>query len=410
MGRTMGWLRTLAGIVGFVALALVIGLNSLSVLLQQSDPALAVRLNPLNAEARVAAILDTLNADAQTAGPRTASEIMDGLALAPGDARFFSLLGEVAARRGEAETSRSLYRYALETAKTEIHALLNSLDGAVAAGEVAATVRYLDMTLRRWPDQWPTVEPLLPAILASPGGGRALIEILKGQPPWRAPLIGGLLRQPAGLPLVLELLAGEPTDRTPAQRRDVANALSRLVQEKLYAEAYRFFIITLTEAERAVSGYVHNARFQAPLAGKAFTWSIARNVMADVSVVTPEVSGEAGGLSIRFFDSPVRSAIARQRLGLPFGGYELSVVASATGLKAPKGLFWSVRCEGGGELARLDVPEGTYRARTVTIGFSVGNERCAGQRLSLDTGVNNQSQRARYQGKVRFEQVAIARR
>ncbi|NOZ32130.1 MAG: hypothetical protein GXP01_03440 [Alphaproteobacteria bacterium] len=404
-----GLVRPLAMAVGFVLFALAIVLSGLSVAWQQTDPSLSLVLNPLNGEARVARILETLNAGPDEVPPGTSASILTGLALAPGDARFYSLLGEVAARRNRFATSRALYRYALETSKTEIHALLNTLDAAVAAGDARESVRLLDMTLRRWPGRWSAVEPLLPQIIANTGGGDALIVALLEKPPWRSQVVGGLLQLPRGVPLVLDMLVAEPPDTSAARQRDINNALARLLSLDLTAEAYRLFLVTLNEAERAVSGYVYNAGFSVPMGEKPFRWRVGRNVMADVSVGSAVQSGSGAGLNIRFFDSPVRPGIVRQRLGLPFGRYRLVVVASANGLRAPKSLYWRIRCEGGAELARLDIPEGTYLQREIEVRLEVGLENCSSQRLDLNTDVNTQSRRARYQGRVLFEQVRLER-
>jgi len=129
----MGLVRPLAMAVGFVLFALAIVLSGLSVSWQQTDPSLSLVLNPLNGEARVAKILETLNARPDEVTPGTPASILTGLALAPGDARFYSLLGEVAARRNQLATSRALYRYALETSKTEIHAVFPKASKTLSA-------------------------------------------------------------------------------------------------------------------------------------------------------------------------------------------------------------------------------------------------------------------------------------
>ncbi|TJW71434.1 MAG: hypothetical protein E5X43_33400, partial [Mesorhizobium sp.] len=79
-------------------------------------------------------------------------------------------------------------------------------------------------------------------------------------------------------------------------------------------------------------------------------------------------------------------------------------------LKLPKELFWSIRCVGSaGEIARFNIPEGTYNRQALSQEFSVGSAGCPMQLLRLETAAIAESWRFRYVGTLVMHKLSIER-
>ncbi|TIX68514.1 MAG: hypothetical protein E5V25_13095, partial [Mesorhizobium sp.] len=121
------------------------------------------------------------------------------------------------------------------------------------------------------------------------------------------------------------------------------------------------------------------------------------------------VEGE-GGATVRFLNTPVKNTALSQYIELPPGSYKISLVASARNLKLPKELFWSIRCvDPAAEIARFNIPEGTYNRQALSQDFSVGPAACPMQLLRLETAAIAESWRFRYVGTLVMHKLSIER-
>ena len=236
-----------------------------------------------------------------------------------------------------------------------------------------------------------------------------LARELNGLPPWRSRAIAALAKAPGTLAFLRDLIASAPAEvrSSPGWAAERDTVVAALVNNKAYPEAYSLFLSTLTDAEASVAGYIFDSRFSLQAGGGYFGWRVQRAGATEVAL--GDQTGMGGtGLRVRFLDSPARPGIVSQNLMLPFGKYRLAVEASGSGLKAPKDLFWSLRCADGPSLATLSVPSGISAKASLQVDFDVP-ESCGPQVLSLDTLVKTESWRDRYQGEVRFHDLVITR-
>jgi len=396
----------LAQFAGLSTVCALIVLNGVSNLLAETDPGTALVLNPFNTNASVNLVVAGLSVpDPASPGDlRTASEA--ALRSAPGDARLYSMLGAVYDRDGQGVAAETLYDAALSHSRTEIHALLSKLQRSIGRADYVAALGYADTSLRRWPNYREQVLPAFPVALADPAARTELARMLSSQtPPWRGTVIQRLLQSVDGLVFVRELLLAEVQSGKTPGAGEVGATISALVNAGAPGPAYQFFLLTMDAEERAVSGYVHDARFTRPPRARYFGWNFRSDAAADVSFPAPD-----GGLRLRFLDSPARLGNLTQTLRLPAGDYRMEVVASTIDLRAPKGLFWRLRCRGGAALAELDTAAGTYDGRSETADFTVPASGCPLQSLTLATNINTGSWRDRYSGTVTFEAVDVTRR
>ena len=365
-------------------------------------------LNPLNTEARINLLLNSLRQEGKDEQQlkwqmKQADTI---IRLSPFEARGYSLKAKILLAQGKHEEAGKLYEKALEVAPTERSALAYVIEKAVRSGDLNRALNALDILLRRWPDTFAKVAPLLDGLASDPAGAVLLIKLLQHNPPWRWRAIQYLLKKSNGRILVQRLLLNER-----AQGKSLnASERSALIRAWFYAgdilTAYRNFVLTLNKNERKELGYVFDPNFKLKSDGRPFSWQIGST--SYVEIAYPWFGGgNKSGVAIQFRDAPVRLGNILQKLALLPGRYILKTRVSARSLRAPKGIYWNLYCHGkGGYRVRLPVPEGTYREKQLSTQFDIP-PGCKFQTLVLRTDLKAPSWRMRYQGEVIFHEVAI---
>jgi hypothetical protein len=393
----------------FLVVSAAIMLNALSNLHRGSDPALALRLNPLNMEARLLLATNALAGGEAANGAELRELLEEGIRQAPADARPVSLLGVLEEQRGREARAAALFGHALRLMPTEIQALRGRLAMAVRAGEFDAAAGYLEMIGRRWAKRWTTIEPALPAILADPSA-RAAVSRRFDTPALRRLLVDSLAKSPETLDhartLLLDWRGGNAGGLDPHINRITA----RLIEAGRPAEAYLLFRMTRAGAAAAAGGYVFNSHFALPLSHNLFDWQVKSSSGVDIAIVEP--SGSAGAaaqkaLRLTFLDSPSRIDNVAQYTALPPGEFRLAVRYRSEKLRMPKPLFIGLRCvESRQRLGRLPFEPGGERMTALR--FSVPAQGCALQRLGIHNDLTVESWRYRYRGKLLVEAVTIA--
>ncbi|MER9962680.1 hypothetical protein NKJ72_17215 [Mesorhizobium sp. M0045] len=400
--------------VWFVASVLALAASSigLSRLVETETPAVSLALGPLNVDALIGEITSDLN-DSDNAPDLEAllARVKDALRFNLADARLYSLIGEIKYRQGEKDEANKLFDQALGLSKTEIHALQRSIGHATETGDLSKAVGEIDILLRRWPDQFPAISDGLPTILSNPDGYQAVLTAIRAEAPWRASLIYALSKTPEGLDLANRLLLDLTGSNSPPKTAELTIVINGYFRQKEYGRAYRLFLFSLSSQERKLVGYIFNGTFEPVSGGKPFDWQVRDQSGLEITFVTSQdaVEGE-GGATVRFLNTPVKNTALQQYVALPPGAYKISLIASARSLKLPKELFWSIRCLGpSGEIARFNIPEGTFNRQILTQDFSVGLTDCPMQVLTLKTAAIAESWRFRYVGTLVMHKLSIER-
>ncbi|MFD1983373.1 hypothetical protein ACFSOZ_11910 [Mesorhizobium newzealandense] len=375
-------------------------------------PAISMALDPLNVDALIGEISDDLN---DTANPpdvdALAARAKGALRFNVGDARLYSLIGEIEYRQGKKDDAYALFDQARRLSKTEIHALQRSIGHSIEIGDLSKAVNELDTLLRRWPDQFPAVAEGLPAMLSNPDGYHAVLASIAAGAPWRANLFSALGKTRPGLDFANQLLLDLAGSGAPPKSGELSSVITGYIAQKEYEQAYRLFLFSLPDDQRKLGGYVFNSTFEPGYGGKPFDWQVRDQSGLEVTFVTSQdaVEGE-GGATVRFLDTPVKNTALQQYIELPPGSYRISLVASGRDLKLPKELFWTIRCVGSaGEIARFNIPEGTFNRQSLSQGFSVGPDVCPMQLLRLETSAIADSWRFRYIGTLVMHKLNIER-
>ena len=371
--------------------------------LERVNSRLALRLDPLNTDARMGLIVNEFS----TRNSRRAilEQMLGtgrpGLALAPMDGRLWSLLGEIEGSMGDEAAAESDYHRALAVSRTEINALLNLFEIAARRGDYARAIDLADIMFRRWAGRSGKVRTALLAIAADPAGYAALHERLMTGPPWRDRLLSAFASAPkaamTGAALAIDLAAAGH-----AQAPAAVSALEReLIRSGQPEEAYRLFLLTRTHEQSAKTGFIFDGHFRLAPDGNPFGWRLESRAGYEVARLP------AGGLSMRFFDAPVTRMDVAQTLTLPPGNYRLETRAAAFAARFPKGISWTVRCRSNRRVAaRLDISEGSYAFHAAITDFSIDGQ-CPVQELQLETGLDMESWQYRYSGSLQFESITI---
>ena len=113
--------------------------------------------------------------------------------------------------------------------------------------------------------------------------------------------------------LQLDLGAGEDAWR----HNEIGQTLWALLRRKHTDLAYRLFLLTLSDKDRAHSGFVFNGRFALEPSGRPFDWSLTSDAGVSISRMVDDQSGPV--LMVRFLGKPVKTIRAGQLLFLRLG-------------------------------------------------------------------------------------------
>ncbi|SMH40810.1 hypothetical protein SAMN02982922_2431 [Mesorhizobium australicum] len=329
-----------------------------------------------------------------------------GLALDPIDARFFSSLAELEKRKGDEVKANLLFDTAHKISRTEFHALLNVIRISVERGSYGKAVRTADALFRRWPERFNELAPVIGTLITEEEAYSTLLELAGEGLPWRGRLMNYLAEHDEFRPLAHRLLLDLSQAQVPASSSEKAAVINGYWRQGNYADAYRLFLMSLNEAERDLTGFVHNSGFSRAQEPQIFAWTYRNTPEADIRF--SDAPPPYNGAILRFLDKPAREVVLMQTLVLPQGRYRLTVNASAFNLKMPRELFLIVSCGAPNrELVRLTVPEGNYRESSLESDFEVAD--CPAQSIRLATGLVAESWSYRYSGEVVFHDVSVTR-
>ena len=393
---------------GIALLAFVtVALTGLGSFFRDVDPARALSYNPFDGEARAQFVGNAVADSAEL--ERSVTVALNGIRFAPIDARMHSLLAEVQRQQGARREAKARYEAALSLSKTESLALQRTLQTALEQGDFSSAMEKLDILFRRWPSAFDSFSPAVPYILRDPSGFKVALEMLQQDPPWRSLFLGVLNRSPETLDMAYRMLLelnedGSRTDES-------ARTQQALLRNRDYVRAFRLFLLSQSDEDRQNYGYIFNGKFALEPSDRPFDWYVTNTPGVSLERAGRDVDGERDyRLVIHFLGKPVRRIGLSQVVLLPPGDYRLNIEADATDLKAPKGLYFNLSCiDPRAEVARLDIPSGSYRAETLQAEFTVPDGECKVLQLDMRTDLSVESFRYGYSGTLSIDSVSISR-
>lgn len=296
----------------------------------------------------------------------------------------YSALAAVAARRGEQHSAAALYRVAARRTPRDRVPHVWLVDHAASVNDFPALVFHVDQLLRLSPSQSASLMPTLASLIANPASRKVLVDFIGGQaPPWRLRFLTGLAAPAQPLQLTYPVFDALRKASVPltAQERQVWS--QRLIREGMVVQAHLLWVEGLPPERREVVGNVYDGGFELSPDNAGFGWHFGRIPGAIIRQQGGNGVEGRQALVVEFQHRNVPFQHVRQTLALPAGNYLLSGQVRLDDLRTDRGLVWLLRCAGGRELARTGPFSGRSSWREFEVGFTVPEEGCAAQQLTL---------------------------
>lgn len=254
-------------------------------------------------------------------------------------ARQFEAEGEMArAERG--------YRTALELAPLEREVLALSAAHFLRKDDPLG-VEILARLVANYPEARARAFPILAGMLVLDRYRAALSEVIAQNPKWLSAFIVDACHRvddPAILmPVMLRLAASGKG--APSQ---AACVIERLRVAGRWEQAYRLWLNFLPRDRRKSVGFIFNGSFEFPSGGEGFDWIFQERPAKESghSVEILQTRSEAGkrALHVAYNGNRQSGIPVRQFLVLVPGHYELTGLARPEGIRAARGIHWTVRC------------------------------------------------------------------
>lgn len=269
----------------------------------------------------------------------------------PLSARGFEMLGRLADLDGDRAGADTYMRAAVNRSASSTGALVWLVRDNMLHENADEALRYTDMLLRKRPQMSNQLFPVLAYVAERSSGEpfpattaqKKLVELLAGEPRWRANFFRGIVRHihDARTPLVL-MTALRETD-APATSQEINGYLNFLIEKRLYSFAYYVWLQFIDQEHLADVGFLTNSSFDAPPSGAPFDWRIAAG--SGVSIDTVERIDADGNraLYLEFGAGRAKFHGVSQITVLAAGRYKLSGLLQGE-ISGRRGMIWRVRC------------------------------------------------------------------
>lgn len=352
---------------GLAASAALLGYYSVAFSIAQvvaaSNPALAHRLAPYDGRI-TAAYATSLSGEEATPQDRAQASELARRALRqdPTAVAAVATLGLNADLHGDKSTARRNFAYAQKLSRRELRTQLFMIEDAVQRGDMAAALHHYDVTLRVFPNMSELLYPVLSSASTDPAIRQELTGILAGQPLWGESFIDFVSRRSpdpkSTAALFLDLRrAGVPIPET--ARTGVIDTLIAAGQADA-AWAYYAAIHPGADRQR-----LRDPRFAMPVeVPSQFDWS----PINDGSGLT---TGIQGGVFDFSAPASIGGPMLKQTLLLPPGIYRLTGHSMGIDQTTNALPYWTLRCQDGRELGRVDVPNSILAGGNFSGTFSI---------------------------------------
>jgi hypothetical protein len=349
--------------------------------LVQSDPAAALRIDPHNARALVAAAERDLAAkparlDAAWTKLAAAAEVD------PLNAEIFSDLAQIASTRGDNGRADALFSLATQRSRRVLAPEIWRLNRAAKAQDYDTVWNALDAILRTQPgDVGAAVTQSVAGLAATPAAQASLARLLASNPPWRTGFLTALSQSPSTIEAPVRLLALLGHTAAPPSDDEVSVVTQGLIALGDYPRAFNGWVQLLPAKRLAALGDIYNGRFAKDGGDVAFNWTVAPDAQGLASLGAGD-----DGTGLRVTPVDRATPFVRELLVLPEGRYDLKGKVRVADATSPQdeGLVWSLRCaESGQVLARSDPLKAADGWSGFSVGFAVPPSQCQGQWLEL---------------------------
>jgi hypothetical protein len=272
-----------------------------------------------------------------------------------------STLGINAQIRGETDRARRVFAYSEKLSRRDLQTQLWAIEDAVGRNDVAGALRHYDIALRNEPDASQILYPILASASADADIRAALVKTLAARPPWWDSFINYLVVNGVEPRSTAQLFRGLGAAGLNLPESAHAGLIDQLISSGFAEEAWSFYSSVRSGASRLAS---RDPGFTAALQARSkFDWV----PISERGISTSLQSG------IVDFSAPasVGGAMLEQTQMLPPGSYRIE--GHSIGIEQAEGArpYWLLRCQGGGELGRVALPNSSQQNGAFAGRFSV---------------------------------------
>ena len=304
----------------------------------------------------------------------------------PTDALAYLALAELWAKAGQRSAAIRLVEIADTLGSMRSPALAYSATFWLAQGQPDRALARWSLLLRNRPGAAVQIFPVLLQLAGDPTTRTLLQPWLADSPDWWDRFFAYAAAKAERVETVIWLYQQRHRNPVLPGSDEQRVFLDRLWKEGRWSEAYLAWLNGLNERQQQGLGTVYNGGFELPITGIGFDWRMEapRGTLVEVA----ETYGTRGGqaLHVAFNGQRVRFQHVQQSLYLEPGAYRLQGRARPDGLRAERGLRWTVRCVGSETrlLAESDAFAGSDDWQVFATNFTVPDAGCPAQILRLE--------------------------
>jgi hypothetical protein len=329
------------------------------------------------------ATAQTLAADPEKAEQAKALAARALLA-SPLESAALRILATVAQHRAEPDRAEALMREAGARWPFDQTAQVWLLNRALADGDYSKALHHIDILLRTRPHTGESLLPTLLALAGTEGAVEALADRLSAAPPWREWMLRELAKGSEDPLRPLALFTAMRARGSSASPAELTPFLQRLIDSGRAPEAYILWVQSLPAEELQHLGNVINPGFERPLAGVPFDWTIASPRGSAVRIADSPDGAEGRTLRLDFTGGRVAFRHVSQTLLLAPGDYRIAVRGRTEELRNERGLWWTLSCAAGPQLATTERISGSTPWTMLEMQVSIPAGGCEAQVLRLE--------------------------
>ncbi len=346
---------------------------SIAQVVVKQNPTLAYRLAPYDGRI-TAAYATSLAGPNAPPGDRARADVLAKRALQqdPTAVAAAATLGINADVRGDKATARRYFSYAQKLTRRDLRTQLWMIEDAVQRGDIPGALHQYDITLRVFPTLGEMLYPVLASASGDPAIRRELVKTLAGKPAWSESFVnfvaGGGPDPKSTAALFLDLRRA----RVPVPEIARARAVNALIAGGRIDAAWSYYVSMRPGADRRRA---RDPRFAANLEGPSQLDWVPINDSGLTTIIQ-------GGLFDFAAPASFGGPMLQQLQLLPPGAYRLR--GHSIGIEQVAGTlpYWTLRCQDGRELGRIEVPNSNVANGLFTGTFSVPAD-CPVQTLVL---------------------------
>jgi len=314
-----GRLKKIALLLALALTAVLMLRDSLAYVVRPADPALALRINPGNADVAASRAEQLLRDDPAS---RAEAEALARRALrrspvSAAGARMIAAARDVA---GDPAAARRLMAYAASLSRRDLPTQIWLIQDAVQHNDVRRALHHYDIALRSSEASKPLLFPVLIKALGQPAVVTGLVDTLTARPKWASGFLDLAASQAQDLDGLAALIRGIALHGYALPEAVLAEASARMVDARRYDIAWQVYA---AGDPHAVRDRIRDPDFlRLGLAGGPFAWAI---VSGNGLSVEPRHYGARAALAYRAATG-AGGVVARQLLILPTGSFRLSGV------------------------------------------------------------------------------------